>query len=53
MKTLFILIASGVGGAVGWSVGMRVGIGTAYLLSSVGTLAGVYAGWRAWREFLS
>ena len=35
------------GSYVGWVVGMRVGIGTAIVLSGVAALAGVVVGWKS------
>ena len=34
------------GSYAGWLLGMRFGLGTAIVLSSVASLAGVYAGWK-------
>ena len=38
---------------VGWWLGDYVGLMTAYVLSGVGSLAGVYVGWRINRDYLS
>ena len=46
MSKLLALVGATFGGAVGWWLGARVGIVTAFLLSVVGTAAGVYAGRR-------
>jgi len=44
-KVLTFLGAS-VGGAIGWWLGARVGTMTAFVVSTVGTGVGVYAGRR-------
>jgi hypothetical protein len=44
-KVLGFLGAS-IGGAIGWWLGARVGTMTAFVLSTVGTGVGVYAGRR-------
>jgi len=41
------------GSWVGWWLGDRWGLMTAFLLSSVGSIVGVYLGWRINRDFLS
>jgi hypothetical protein len=46
MSKLLALVGGTVGGALGWWVGARIGLMTAFLLSVVGTGAGVYAGRR-------
>lgn len=51
MKTLLILLSTSLLSAIGWHVGAKVGMGTAWLLSSVGLIAGVWVGWKLWREF--
>lgn len=55
MMGLCILIATTILGSAGWWLGDHFGFGlmTTYLLSSVGSLAGVYAGWRVHRDYLS
>jgi len=44
-KVLTFLGAS-IGGAIGWWLGARVGTMTAFVISTVGTGVGVYAGRR-------
>ena len=39
-------------GWVGWWLGEKVGLMTAFLLSGVGSLAGVYLGWRIHHDYL-
>ncbi len=35
-----------IGSYLGWFIGMRVGLGTAIVLSGIAALAGVVAGWK-------
>lgn len=39
-------------GWVGWWIGERVGLMTALLLSTIGGLAGVFLGYRVYRDYL-
>jgi hypothetical protein len=39
---LIVFIGATVGGALGWWIGARIGIMTAFFLSVVGTAAGTY-----------
>ena len=39
-------------GWVGWWLGEKVGFMTAFLLSSAGSMAGVYLGWRFYHDYL-
>ncbi|MBW2370218.1 MAG: hypothetical protein JRH15_20300 [Deltaproteobacteria bacterium] len=41
-----------VGGAVGWWIGSYVGIWTAFLVSTIGSLGGVYLVYRLGRGYL-
>ena len=50
---LCIFIGVNVGGMVGWWLGEHVGIMTAFLVSGVGSVLGVYGGWRVAREYLA
>jgi membrane protein YqaA with SNARE-associated domain len=43
MTKLMIFVGATVGGAVGWWLGAFVGVFTAFVLSMVGTGAGMYA----------
>lgn len=47
-----IFIGLNIGGAIGWALGERYGVMTAFILSGIGSLFGVYGGWRAARHFL-
>jgi len=53
MNKLLIFIGMILGSWIGWWIGKHGGIMTAFLLSSVGSLAGVYLGWRIWRDYFS
>lgn len=52
MMRIFTLGGATLGGWAGWTLGQPVGMGTAFLLSSAGSVAGVVAGWWAVRRFL-
>lgn len=53
MNKLCIFVGMVVLGWVGWFLGAKVGIGTAFGLGSIGNLAGIYLGWRINRDYLS
>jgi hypothetical protein len=46
MSKLFGFIGASVGGAIGWWLGARIGVMTAFIVSMVGTGIGIYAGRR-------
>lgn len=53
MTKLCILVSTTVGGYAGWVVGdavLGLGFGGAFVLSGVGSLVGVYAGWKLARK---
>ena len=52
MNKMCILIGTTIFGSIGWWLGERFGIMTAYILSGVGSLVGVYVGWRINRDYL-
>lgn len=52
MERLVVLISSTIVGSVGWWIGARVGVMTAFLVSIVGTAIGVYLGRRFVQEYL-
>jgi hypothetical protein len=52
MKKMCMLICITVLSAVGWWIGKKIGIMTGYILSGVGSLVGVYVGWRINRDYL-
>jgi hypothetical protein len=49
---LCIFVGVNVGGYIGWSLGERYGIGTALILSGIGSILGVLAGWKVARSLL-
>jgi len=52
MQKLLTMLGMTIGGYVGWLIGAPVGIFTAFILSIVGTAAGVYAARRFAERFL-
>ena len=46
MSKVLTILGASVGGAIGWWLGARVGTMTAFVLSTLGTGVGVYAGRR-------
>jgi hypothetical protein len=50
MKKLLAFVGATLGGYVGWWLGARVGIVTAFMVSMVGTGIGMYYGARVARE---
>jgi hypothetical protein len=50
---LLIFVGLNVFGAIGWWLGEYVGLMTAFLLSGVGSVFGVYAGWWAANRLLN
>ena len=51
MKKLVMLLSITLLSSVGWALGAHVGFGTAWLLSGLGSIVGVYVGWRVNREY--
>lgn len=51
MNKLCIFLGVTILSSVGWWLGAFVGVGTAYTLSGVGSLLGVYVGWRINQEY--
>jgi hypothetical protein len=49
---MIILFGASVGGGVGWWLGSRFGIMTGFILSVIGTAAGVYLSRRLITHFL-
>jgi hypothetical protein len=49
---LFIFVGTTIGGYVGWYLGDICGLGFwgAFLISGVGSVAGVYGGWKLGRK---
>lgn len=52
MKKFFIFGGMTVGGWIGWALTERFGLMTAFLVSSLGSLAGVIVAWRIARDWL-
>jgi hypothetical protein len=52
MGTFFAIIGSSIGGWLGWIVGAKIGLMSAYMLSVVGTAGGVYYGRRLYSDLL-
>ncbi|HEY3298956.1 MAG TPA: hypothetical protein VGK34_09900 [Armatimonadota bacterium] len=53
MRNLCIFLTVTILSWVGWGLGARFGMMTAFTLSSIGSLVGVYVGWRIHRDYLS
>jgi hypothetical protein len=53
MNRLCIFIGMTVLGWLGWWIGAKVGLMTALTLSGIGSILGVYVGWRINRDYLS
>jgi hypothetical protein len=49
---LCIFIAVNIGGMIGWSLGEPFGLMTAFITSGLGSVVGVYLGWKAARWML-
>jgi uncharacterized membrane protein YfcA len=46
VNKLCIFVGSTVGGYVGWYVGDPLGMFAAFIVSGIGSVAGVYFGWK-------
>jgi predicted MFS family arabinose efflux permease len=53
MSKTLIFIGMAVGGWLGWWLGERFGIMTAFILSTAGSIGGVVLAWWIGRRFLS
>ena len=53
MSKLIGWVGATIGGAIGWWLGARVGIMTAFMVSIVGTGAGLYIARRFFSDYLS
>jgi len=54
MNRLCIFIGMMVFGGIGWWIGAKFGgFMTAFIVSSIGSIVGVYVGWRINRDYLS
>lgn len=52
MNKLCIFIGMTVFSSLGWWLGAHIGIMTAFLLSGIGSMVGVYVGWRINHDYL-
>jgi len=52
MSKLCIFLGMTILGWIGWWLGAKIGIMTAFIVSSIGSLIGVYLGWRIARDYL-
>jgi hypothetical protein len=53
MNKVCIFIGMTVFGWIGWWIGDTFGLMTAFVVSSIGSMVGVYVGWRINRDYLS
>jgi hypothetical protein len=53
MKKLCIIIGIIVIGWIGWGIGAKIGFMTVSVLSTLGSMAGVYVGLRIYRDYLA
>jgi hypothetical protein len=53
MKKFCIILGMTVFGWIGWWFGVKIGFTTAYVLSTLAGMAGIYVGWRVCRDYLS
>ncbi|MBW2057801.1 MAG: hypothetical protein JRJ26_09945 [Deltaproteobacteria bacterium] len=53
MNKLCIFLAMSVFGWAGWWIGRHFGFMAGYILSLIGSIAGVYIGWRIYRDYLT
>ena len=51
MKKLLVFSGMAVFGWIGWWLGSQIGFVTGYVLSGIGSMLGVYAGWRINRDY--
>ncbi len=53
MNKLCIIVCMTILGGMGWWLGIKIGFMTGYVLSGIGSVVGVYVGWRINRDYLS
>lgn len=53
MNKIFAIVGATLGGWIGWCLGEQVGFMTAFMLSIIGTAAGIYFGRKIVKEYLS
>lgn len=51
MRKFLIFAGMTVGGWVGWWLGGRFGVMTAFIVSTLGSIGGVIIGWKIGREY--
>jgi len=51
MNKLCIFIGMTVLGWLGWWLGAKIGIMTAFIFSSIGTFVGIYLGWKINQDY--
>ena len=52
MTKLCMFVGMTVFGWIGWWLGAQIGFTTAFVLSGVASMAGIYVGWRIDRDYL-
>jgi hypothetical protein len=52
MRGIFATVGTFLVGSIGWAIGQRVGIGTALVLSSIGSGVGLYYGRKLFDQWL-
>ena len=52
MNKLCIFVCMTILGGIGWWIGSKIGFMTRYVLSGIGSVVGVYVGWRINRDYL-
>ncbi len=53
MNKLCIFLGMTILGWIGWWIGDKIGLTTGFVFSGIGSLTGVYVGWRINRDYLS
>ena len=53
MNKLCMIIGMTVFGWIGWWIGDKIGFMTGYVLSGIGSVAGIYVGWRIYYDCLN
>lgn len=52
MRRIFAILGTFLLGTLGWAIGARIGLGTAVVLSAIGSGVGLYWGRRLFDEWL-
>jgi len=52
MARLLIFVGGTLFGWIGWWLGAQISSTVAYIISGLGTLLGIYIGWRIHRDYL-